>query len=199
MIFRTRFPKEKKWKNLLRYKVNYETNDKYREWITYLRSKWRIIIAIVCDWRQWLLWWFWTIPTQMCNYHMKQITTRYLTKRPILEANISLKNIWMCIWDYTKDDVEFALEIWYKDYYSWLNQRNENWNYIHIKTRKAYRSMKKKIKWCYIYKEYSELWIPNTNNSLESINSHLKTKLSIHRWISELRKDKFAGYYLWYS
>lgn len=196
MIFRARFPKDGKWKNLLRYKIEYETNSKYREWVEFLRSKWWNILAIVCDWRQWLLWWFWWILTQMCNYHMKQIITRYLTKRTRLEANKSLKNIWMLIWEYPKEDIQLALEVWHIENKEWLNTKNEHWLYMHIKTRKAYNSIKKKLKRCYTYKEHPELNIPNTNNSLESINSHLKTKLSIHRWLSYLRKEKFTSYYL---
>ena len=199
MIFRAWFPKENKWKNLLWYKVKYETNDKYREWFNFLKDKWRKIIWIVCDWRQWLLWWFWEIPTQMCVYHMKQILTRYLTRKPKLEQNRKLKIIWSCIWEYPKEDIELALKIWHEENKSRLNEKNYKWNYIHIRTRKAYSSMKRKLYWCYSFKEYPELWIPNTNNSLESINSHLKTKIRIHRWLVEKKKEIFTSYYLWCS
>jgi len=199
MIFRAWFPDLRKWKNLLRYKVLYETNKKYREWYEFLVEKWREICGIVCDWRQWLLWWFWDIPTQMCVYHMKQIITRYLTKKPKLEQNKSLKNIADCIWDQSENDVRFALEVWNKENKIWLSEKNVAWNYIHGKTRKAYRSIKKKLSWCYTFVRHRMLWIPKTNNSLESINSHLKTKLWIHRWLKEKNKDTFTRYYLYIS
>lgn len=199
MIFRAWYPEKRKWKNLLWYKIKYETNDKYREGFKYLMNKWREIVGIVCDWRQWLLWWFWEIPTQMCIYHMKQIITRYLRKRPRLKENKELKNIGMCIWEYPKEDIEIALEIWRQTNNNWFNEKNEKWNYMHLKTRKAYRSMKRKLYRCYTFKRHRELWIPTTNNSLESINSHLKTKLWIHRWLKESNKDTFTNYYLYIS
>lgn len=199
MIFRVWFPKKKKWKNLLWYKVKYETNNKYREWYSFLCQKWRKIVGIVCDWRQWLLGGFGDIPTQMCIYHMKQIITRYLTKNPKLKQNIDLKNIAMCIWDYPRDDIELALKVWYEDNKKWLEERNEKLNYRHNKTRKAYRSIKKKLHRCYTFARHPELWIPRTNNSLEAINSHLKTKIAIHRWLKENNKDNFTNYYLYIS
>jgi hypothetical protein len=199
MIFRARFPKLKKGKNLLWYKVKYETNDKYREWFNFLKRKWRNIIWIVCDGRQWLLWWFGDIPTQMCIYHMRQILTRYLTRKPKLEQNKSLKVIWTCIWEYPKEDIELSLKVWYTENKERLNEKNDNWNYIHTRTRKTYRSITKKLRYCYIFKEYPVLWIPNTNNSLESINWHLKTKKWIHRWLWEENSDKFIDFYLYYS
>lgn len=84
MIFRAWFPELERWKTLLRYKVKYETDDKYKEWVNFLIENGWEIVWIVCDWRQWLLWWFWDIPTQICLYHFKQIITRYLTRSPKL-------------------------------------------------------------------------------------------------------------------
>jgi len=47
--------------------------------------------------------------------------------------------------------------------------------------------------------QIEKLLIPSTNNSLEAINSHLKTKLKIHRWLKENKKDTFTCYYLYNS
>jgi len=199
MIFRAWFPKQKKWKNILRYKVPYETNNKYREWFKFLVRKWRKILWIVCDWRQWLLWWFDNTPTQMCIYHMKQIIKRYLTKKPKLQQNKSLKNIADCIWEYTEEDIKTALEVWYEENKIWIAERNLKWKYKHIKTIKAHKCIKTKLSRCYTSNNNSELWIPMTNNSLESINSHLKTKIWIHRGLKESNKDKFTNYYLYIS
>ncbi len=199
MIFRAWFPKEKKGKNLLWYKVPYETNEMYRKWMKELQEKWRNIIAIVCDWRQWLLWWFWGIPTQMCLAHMKQIVVRLLTKKPKLKQNKQLKNIAACIWEYPQEDIKCALDVWCHENKERLNEKNDKWNYMHIKTRKAYKSITKKLSYCYTFHKHSDLWIPKTNNSLESINSHLKTKIWIHRWLKEDKKDKFTSFYLWLS
>lgn len=199
MIFRAWFPEEKKWKNLLRYKIHYETNEKYKEWYRFLKQQWRNIIAIVCDWRQGLLWWFGDIPTQMCLYHMKQIVTRLLTKRPRLPQNKRLKLIVSCIGDYPEEDIQLALDVRAKENKEWLNEKNAKWWYIHERTRKAYRSIRRKLCRCYTFAHYPDLRIPKTNNSLESINSHAKTKIAIHRWLKERNKDTFMNYYLYNS
>lgn len=199
MIFRAWYPKKQSWKNLLRFKVKYETNEKYREWYNYLVSKWWKILWIVCDWRQWLLWWFGGIPTQLCIHHMKQIVTRLLTKKPKLEQTKVLKQIADSIWEYPEDDVSLALNIWCSTHKKRLDEKNIKWGYVHERARKAFKSLRNKIKRCYSYAQYPELWIPRTNNSLESINSHLKSKATIHRWMKVENKQRFANYYLYTS
>jgi hypothetical protein len=199
MIFRARFPETHTWKNLLWYKVRYETTDKYREWFEFLRRKWRKIVWIVCDWRKWLLWWFWEIPTQLCIHHMKQIVTRLLTKRPKLEPTKALKVIADCVWEYPESDIEFALHIRFTEHKWRLEERNIQGHYMHERARKAYRSIKNKLTRCYTSAHYPDLKIPKTNNSLESINSHLKSKASIHRWMNKKNKQRFTNYYLYNS
>ncbi len=117
-----------------------------------------------------------------CVYSIwKQITTRYLTRKPKLEQNKQLKNIAACIWDHPEEDVKLALTVWQEENKKRLDEKNENWNYVHARTRKAYNSIIKKLPYCYTFEKHPELWIPKTNNSLESINWDLKTNLSIHR------------------
>ena len=66
--------KDYKDKKIINYKiVKNENNTDYKKWVNELIEKWRIIKAIVCDWRKWLLWWFPNIPTQMCNFHQVAI------------------------------------------------------------------------------------------------------------------------------
>lgn len=180
----------------MRYKVNYETNKDYKHWVNYLLWQWWNIIAIVCDWRIWLLNWFWNIPTQMCIVHQKLIIRRYLTKRPRIEANQELKEIANDIWMWSENIIYSWLKDWHNRNIEWLYEKNENNNYKHERTIKAYKSIIKNMPYLYIFRKYHNLWIPSTNNSLESINSHLKTKLGIHRWMKEHRKDKFVSYYL---
>lgn len=105
----------------------------------------------------------------------------------------------MCIWEYPREDAEYVLKMWLQENRKRLNEKNEKWWFVHIRTRKAYKTMKKKLEYCYVYIEHKKLGIPSTNNSLESINSHLKTKVWIHRWLKEFRKDKVITYFLWFS
>ena len=199
MIFRIRHKEKSKRKNVLWYKVGYETNDKYREWIRFLQWLWLHIRAIVCDWRRWLLWGFWDIPVQMCVKHCYSIVIRYLTNKPKHAASIELKEIWLYIWKFRERSVVMWLESWYMCHHDRLVEKNEKWRYKHERVRKAYRSIKCNLQYLYMYERHPHLDIPKTNNSLESINSHLKTKVRIHRWLREDRKDKFIRYYLYIS
>jgi len=200
MIFRIWHSKDKtKRKNILWYKVQYETNAKYREWIRFLQDKWFEIIGIISDGRQWLLWWFGDIPTQMCIVHQQHLITRYLTKKPRLEPNIELREIAMDLWKRTEKTITEWLDNWHTRNINRLYERNINKKCIHTRTIKAYKSLKRNMTYLYTFEKNPELWLPKTNNSLESINSHLKTKWSIHRWLREDRKDKFINYYLYTS
>ena len=111
-------------KEILNYKiVDYETDKGYYEGIMELRKSWREIKAIVCDGRRWLLTMFPMIPTQMCQFHQRQIIRRYITKTPILEPNIELNDIMKRLTRTDKWTFEIMLANWYKKYKNWLNEK----------------------------------------------------------------------------
>lgn len=188
--------KDSKSKKILNYKiVDYETNKAYRDWVFELEKKCREIKAIVCDWRRWLLWWFQNIPTQMCQFHQKQIIKRYLTLNPILQANIELRSIVNDLHITDKDSFTLWLDNWYKKHQNFLNEKwiNLKWKsyFIHKKTRSAYFSLKRHLKYLFIYQDY--IWkieIPNTTNGLEWYFSHIKDKIRLHRGLRRDRKIK---------
>lgn len=188
--------KDSENKEILNYKiVTYETNEGYRQGIAEIEAEWRIIEAIVCDWRRGLLWWFKDVPTQMCHFHQKQIIRRYITKRPILEPNKELNEIvkWLSVSN--KWTFEIMLKKWYRKHQIWLKEtaKNPAWKkyFVHSRTRSAYFSLKRHMKYLFVYQDY--LWkldIPNTTNGIESVFSHLKWKVNLHRWLRKDRKIK---------
>jgi transposase-like protein len=188
--------KDSEKKKILNYKiVDYETNESYREWIEEIQAEWREIKAIVCDWRRWLLWGFSIIPTQMCQFHQTQIVRRYITKNPVLEPNKELNSIIKWLTRTDKWTFEIMLENRHRKYDIWLKERdiNTKWKkyFIHKKTRSAYFSLQRNIKYLFIYQDY--LWkldIPNTTNGIESLFSHIKYKVNLHRWLRIDRKIK---------
>jgi len=194
--------KDKDNKQILHFDiVDYETNEQYKKWVKILEKRWWIIKAIVCDWRKWLLWWFDSIPTQMCHFHQKQIIRRYITKNPILEANKDLNDI--VKWLSRTDKLTFIGELnrRYKKYEIFLKEKwfDDKWKsyYIHRKTRSAYFSLKRNLDYLFLYLDYLwKLGIPNTTNGLEWLFWHLKYKVFIHRWLSIDRKKKLIIYLL---
>ena len=181
--------------------VVYETNKAYRKWIETLQLKWRKVEAIVCDWRRWLLGWFGEIPTQMCQFHQQQIIKRYITNKPILQANKDLKEIVNRLHRTDKITMELELERWFQKHknFIWEKWINSAWKsyYIHRKTRSAYYSLKKNLKYLFIFQDYYwVLDIPNTTNGIEAVFSHLKPKVNLHRWLRSDRKIKLILYLL---
>lgn len=188
--------KDYKDKKVINYKVvKNENNTDYKNWVKELIQQWWIIKAIVCDWRKWLLWWFPDIPTQMCNFHQVAIIRRYITKNPILEANIELKKITELLTKTDKESFTYYLEQFAIKYKDFLNEKViwKDWkrHYLHNRTRSAYFSLKNNLK--YLFVRYDNIWkidIPNTTNWLEWVFGHIKAKVSLHRWLKKERKIK---------
>ncbi len=66
--------------NLLWLYVQHETLDTYKYGIEQIIAKGCSVAGIVCDGKKGLFASFPGIPVQMCQFHQKQIITRYLTK-----------------------------------------------------------------------------------------------------------------------
>jgi hypothetical protein len=190
MVFRSRELK----KNILRYKVSYETIEQYKNWIATLLESWVLITWIVCDWRRWLLWGFWEIPTQMCQFHQKQIVIRNITKRPKLDANKELLEITDALWKVRSKIRIERLNDRHRRWQLWLYEKNIQHWYVHIRTIRAYKSLKNNFQYLFVYETFSH--IPNTTNSLEAVFSWLKEKLWNHRWLIQSRKQKYIERYL---
>ena len=184
-------------RNIYWKEVKWETLGDYKWWVRRLQEEWWIIEAIVCDGKKWLLQWFSWIPVQMCQFHQRQIITRYITKRPKLEANKELKEIASMIGKLRKDTMIVRLDSWYQENEKFLKEKNDNWKAVHERTVKAYKSLKRNMDYLYVYKDYE--WIidiPNTTNSLDWTFSHLKQKVWLHRWTTKQRKLKLIDDYL---
>ena len=187
--------KDAKKKDILNYKiVDYETNEGYYDGIRELLKEGREIEAIVCDGRRWLMWMFPQIPTQMCHFHQHQIIRRYITKNPVLSPNIELNEIVKWLTRTDKWTFEIMLEKRHKKNKIWLSEKWEDteWKtyFIHRRTRSAYFSLKRNMKYLFIYQNYRNLDIPNTTNGIESLFSHIKYKVNLHRGLRKDRKIK---------
>jgi len=190
--------KDSQTKKIINFKlVVNENNYSYKQWVAELQEQWWIIEAIVCDGRKWLLGGFdgiW-IPTQMCQFHQAAILRRYITKKPILQANKDLKELWTLLTVTDRETFEYELEEYYKKYEVFFKERKINskwkWEYVHKRTRSAYFSLKRNLKYLFCWYDY--YWvidIPNTTNALEWVFGHLKGKVSLHRGLKKERKIK---------
>ena len=65
-------------------------------------------------------------PVQMCQFHQVQIVTRYITKKPKLEANIELRELTLLLTKTDKESFTFWLEEWHEKYRDFLNKTSIN-------------------------------------------------------------------------
>jgi hypothetical protein len=197
MLFKDAISKE----NLLSYYVKSETNEVYIKGVEELQKQGFQILAIVCDGRKGFINCFKNIPIQLCQFHQCAIIRRYLTKKPKLLAAIELLEIVDLL---TKvDKVLFILKLseWQLKWATFLKERTVNEItkksfYTHKKLRSAYRSLNTNLPWLFTYRDYPDIKIPNTTNTIDGHFADLKNKLRNHNGLSLDRKKKFINEFL---
>lgn len=86
--------KDSKTKDILKIKLVSENYFSYKNWVDRIQFKRIWKIKAYCMTEKMIRYDdFEIFQTQMCNYHQVAIITRYITKRPRLEANKELRNI----------------------------------------------------------------------------------------------------------
>ena len=187
-------------KNLHKQYVKHETNKLYAEGITYLQDNGLVVKAIVCDGRRGLLQLFTSIPIQMCQFHQCAIITRYLTRKPKLEAAIELRELMLLLAKTDKESFEGALAAWHKKWEIFLNERRKDRKgksrYVHRRLRSAYRSLRTNMPWLFTWYDNLAMGIPNTTNAIDGHFADLKNKLRNHNGLSLSRKKKFIDEFL---
>lgn len=188
-------------KNLLKYYVKSETNQKYKEGIETLISRGFTINAIACDGRKGLLNLFPDIPTQMCQFHQAAIIRRYLTKEPKTDAAKELKVHVKLLTQTDKESFVGGLNDWHSKWETFLKERSINpktnkTQYTHRRLRSAYNSLKNNLPWLFTWYDFIELKIPNTTNGIDGHFADLKNKLRNHNGLSIKHKQNFIDEFL---
>lgn len=187
-------------KNLYKQYVKNETNDLYAAGLLFLKQSGLDIKAIVCDGRRGLLSLLPGIPKQMCQFHQVAIVTRYLTRKPKMQAAKELREHALLLSKTDKESFEGGLAAWHTKWEGFLNERSRDKEgknrYTHRKLRSAYRSLKTNLPWLYTWYENIELNIPNTTNAIDGHFADMKNKLRNHNGLSLKRKMKFIDEFL---
>jgi hypothetical protein len=187
-------------KNLYKQYVKNETNSLYAQGLLFLKDSGLDIKAIVCDGRRGLLSVLPSIPKQMCQFHQLAIVTRYLTRKPKMQAAIELREHALLLAKTDKESFEGGLTAWYTKWEGFLNERSKDKagrnRYTHRKLRSAYRSLKTNLPWLFTWYENIELNIPNTTNAIDGHFADMKNKLRNHNGLSLKRKIKFIDEFL---
>ncbi len=107
------------------------------------------------------------ISVQMCQFHQAQITTRYLTKKPKLEAAKELRVLSLQLIKIGRFSFESELEKWYLKWKIFINERSFSSKtgkifYAHQRVKSAYFSSKNNLLYLFNHLKYKELGVPNT-------------------------------------
>lgn len=194
MVFRDYY----KRKNILWGFVVHEKLGFYVDGINKLKSMGWGILGIVCDGKRGLFNAFGPIPVQMCQYHQTAIVTRYITKKPKLEAGKQLRAVIQLLTVTDKESFTGALYAWHKKWKGFLSEKTINpetgkKHYTHKRIRSAYRSLKTNLPYLFTWYDHMVLNIPNTTNSLEGTFSNLKNKTRVHAGLKKQRKMKLIN------
>lgn len=151
--------------------------------------------------RELLLQMFPKTPIQLCHFHQSQTVTRYLSKKPKLEAGKELRRLALTLKHTTERKFEHKLRNWYTKWCAFLRERTVNqetgrWRYTHDRVRSTYFSLKRNLPYLFTYKEYPKLKIPNTTNSCDGSFTHWKKKLALHGGLAKHRRRKMLNYLL---
>jgi len=121
---------------------------------------------------------------------------------PKLEASKDLKKIMTRLTQTNEKNFTEKLNNWYEKYKLFLDEKTisnttEKLQYTHPRIRSAYRSLRTNLPYLFTYKNYKNLVINNTTNSLEGgVFSHMKNMISLHRGLTKNMKLKLVDYYL---
>jgi len=153
--------------------------------------------AVVIDGRPGVRKLFADLPVQMCHFHQKAIITRYLTRRPKLEAGKELREIVHVLCNTNERTFAAVIDEWHEKWNEFLKERTVEpltgrWHYTHKRLRSAYHSLRLNLPYLFTYQKYPELNIPNTTNSLDGSFAHLKGLIQIHRGLKIDLKRKLV-------
>jgi len=185
-------------KNLCWAKIERETPWAYALGRRYLEELGYEITSVTLDGKRGVASVFRGIPVQMCQFHQLQILTRYLTRRPKLEAGKELRFLALSLTKTTEKEFVEQLRAWDDKWNLFLKEKTvdpitKRWHFTHKRLRSARRSLKTNLPNLFTCQKYPELNISNTTNSLDGSFSHLKTLLRIHRGLSVKNREKMIN------
>ena len=193
MVFRC----AKRRRNLFWKFVSVETVTGYIDGLMELKRRGFRIAAAVCDGKKWLCEALSArrIPTQLCQFHLMKTVTRYLTRRPELEAGVELRHIMLGLPRTTEAVFTEALRLWRERWSEFLKEKTVDletgrWQYTHRRIRSAFVAMTNALPFLFAFERYPDLGIPRTTNTLDGTFSHLKQKIRVHRGLNKRTERK---------
>ena len=181
--------------------VRSETVKDYEDAVSSIRDRGYSIRGLIIDGKQSLFKTFSDTPTQMCQFHMKQIVRRYLTLNPKLLAARDLRDLVGRL--HRCDEADFK-----KDYQDWKVKwkdtighkslhKDGKMHYTHQRLRAAMNSLNFYLPYLFTFQREDCKGMPNTNNKIEGTFTDLKKNLNNHSGLTTGNRKRFiSGFFL---
>jgi len=181
-------------------KIIHENADVYRFARKYLEGLGFSFDAVVIDGKPGTRKVFADIPVQMCLFHQRAIVNRYLTRKHHHQAGLELQTIMKTLCRTDEKSFRKALGKWEKKWGSYLREHSTDpstgrWHYAHRDLYSACHSIRLNLPFLFTYQMHPDLKIPDTINSLESMFSHLKELVRVHRGLKADLKEKLIQFF----
>lgn len=116
------------------------------------------------------------------SVHQVKTVSRYLTRNAKTAVGKSLWQLTPTLKDSSKADFQSALQTWFEQHKSFLNERTINEKsgrsrYTHRKLRSAYLSLKRHLDYLFTFEAHPGVGMDNTTNLLDGRFADLKRKL----------------------
>ena len=181
--------------------IRNECAQDYRRALESISRRGYIIRGVVVDGTRTLFSLSLNIPVQMCQYHMRQIISRYLTKRPKLLASRDLLLLIDGLSNQTCEGFNQAFQAWKSKWHDTIMRRSllksGKSRYRHRKLRSAIHSIEFYLPYLFTYQQSQCIGMPNTNNKIEGTFSALKRKINCHSGMSAANRQRLiCGFFL---
>lgn len=181
--------------------IKNETNADYEAAILSIKERGFEIKGLIVDGKQSLFSMFSGYNIQMCQFHMKQITRRYLTKNPRLKAARTLKELVDTLTSTYKITFELKYQEWKDEWHDTINRRTHlksgKTQYTHKRLRSAMNSIDFYLPYLFTFQRIGCEGMPNTNNKIEGTFTALKKNMNNHSGMSEENRKRFiSGFFL---
>ena len=181
--------------------IKSETNTDYSNAIHSVEERGYVIKGLIIDGKQSLFSMFSGYKIQMCQFHMKQITRRYLTLNPRLKAARALNYLMSTLTSASQVTFEQNYKAWKEEWKDMLNRRTQlksgKTQYTHKRLRSAMHSIEFYLPYLFTYQMAVCEGMPNTNNKIEGTFTDLKKNLNNHSGMTEENRKRFiCGFFL---
>lgn len=181
--------------------VKSEITKDYEYAVQSVKERGYTIDGIIIDGKQSLFKSFAEYPIQMCQFHMKQITKRYLTKNPKLLAARALNALVDKLTRSEESVFKAEFAAWKDEWHDMIDRRSiykdGSTHYTHQRLRSAMHSLDFYMPYLFTYQRENCKGMPNTNNKIEGTFTDLKKNLNNHSGLTKENRKRFiSGFFL---